>query len=189
MTRGQETNKIDIRIKIVICFEKNWKEVIAKCFELENSRLGSPESYFNSISNELRPKRDALVKLLKEAGLEPIVPEGGYFIMADISKVAQNFSSDNEELKDSKFVKYLIKEKVRFKDNHYKIKNILNISIQKLEKGLSTIPVSVFFSNQNSLIGENYIRFCYFKVFISNNCKFSNKYLVIKSFNLRMIQL
>ena len=86
--------------------------MIAKCFELENSRLGSPESYFKSISSELRPKRDALAKLLKEAGLEPVVPEGGYFMIADISKIANNFSSDSEELKDSKFVKYLIKEKV-----------------------------------------------------------------------------
>jgi hypothetical protein len=33
-------------------------------------------------------------------------------MMADISKIANNFSSDATECKDSKFVKYLIKEKV-----------------------------------------------------------------------------
>jgi hypothetical protein len=37
---------------------------------------------------------------------------GGYFMLADISKIALNFESDSNECKDSKFVKYLIKEKV-----------------------------------------------------------------------------
>ena len=88
------------------------KEVIARCFELELTRLDSPECYYNSIKAEIKPKREALAKLLIEAGLEPIIPEGGYFMMADISKIAGDFSSDKEEMKDSKFVKYLIKEKV-----------------------------------------------------------------------------
>ena len=33
-------------------------------------------------------------------------------MLADISKLAKDFSSDKNERKDSKFVKYLIKEKV-----------------------------------------------------------------------------
>ena len=118
------------------------KEVIGRCFELENSRMDSPECYFNSISQELRPKRDKLVNLLLDAGLTPVIPEGGYFMLADISNIANNFSSDEKEAKDSKFVKYLIKE-----------------------KGLATIPSSVFFSSQNRYIGENFIRFCFIKVF------------------------
>ena len=118
------------------------KEVIGRCFELENSRMDSPECYFNSISQELRPKRDKLVNLLLDAGLTPVIPEGGYFMLADISNIANNFSSDEKEAKDSKFVKYLIKE-----------------------KGLATIPSSVFFSSQNRCIGENFIRFCFIKVF------------------------
>lgn len=117
------------------------QDVIARCFELELSRLNSPECYFNSVKEELRPKRDALAKLLVEAGLEPIVPEGGYFMMADISKIASKFSSDEKEVKDSKFVKYLIKE-----------------------KGLATIPSSCFYSDDHKLYGENFIRFCFFKV-------------------------
>ena len=91
------------------------KDVIGRCFELENLRIESPECYFNSISTELKPKRDQLAKLLIEAGLTPIIPEGGYFMMADISKISKNFTSDANECKDSKFVKYLIKEKVNFK--------------------------------------------------------------------------
>ena len=89
------------------------KDALGRCFELELSRLDSEECYFNSISNELKPKRDRIVNLLIEAGLTPVIPEGGYFIMADISNIAQNFETDDKECKDSKFVKYLIKEKVR----------------------------------------------------------------------------
>ena len=79
---------------------------------MELERLDSPECYFNSIKSELKPKRDQLAKLLTDAELSPVIPEGGYFMMADISKIAQGFSTDETECKDSKFVKYLIREKV-----------------------------------------------------------------------------
>ena len=82
-----------------------------------------------------------MAKLLLEAGLKPDkIPEGGYFMLADISKVAKDFQTDSNEFKDSKFVKYLIKE-----------------------KGLATIPTTAFYSQGNKSIGENYIRFCFFK--------------------------
>lgn len=77
------------------------------------SRLGQAESYFKSIAAELKPKRDRLAQLLLDIGLTPVIPEGGYFMLADISKIAKGFESDSNEMKDSKFVKYLIKEKVR----------------------------------------------------------------------------
>lgn len=118
------------------------QDVIARCFELELTRFDTPECYYNSIKAEIKPKRDALAKLLVEAGLDPIIPEGGYFMMADISKLksADKFSSDDKEMKDSKFVKYLIRE-----------------------KGLATIPSSSFYSPGSKPHGENYIRFCFFK--------------------------
>lgn len=117
------------------------QEVIARCFELELSRFDSPECYYNSVKEEIKPKRDMLAKLISAAGLEPIIPEGGYFMMADITKIASKFSSDDKEIKDNKFVKYLIKE-----------------------KGLATIPTSSFYSQEHKQeFGENYIRFCYFK--------------------------
>ena len=39
--------------------------------------------------------------------------QGGYFMVADIRKVAVNFQTDENECKDQKFVKYLTKEKVK----------------------------------------------------------------------------
>jgi kynurenine--oxoglutarate transaminase/cysteine-S-conjugate beta-lyase/glutamine--phenylpyruvate transaminase len=89
------------------------QEVIARCFEYELKRLNSPECYFNSISNEFLEKRDKIVQVLKECGMKPIVPDGGYFILADYSQLAgDQFQSDANDMKDFKFVRYLTKEKV-----------------------------------------------------------------------------
>jgi kynurenine--oxoglutarate transaminase/cysteine-S-conjugate beta-lyase/glutamine--phenylpyruvate transaminase len=32
-------------------------------------------------------KRDKIVQVLKECGMKPIVPDGGYFILADYSQL------------------------------------------------------------------------------------------------------
>ncbi len=100
--------------------------MIARCFELEMNRLDSSECYFKSIQEELRPKRDRLVEILIEAELNPIVPEGGIFVLADISKIARQFSTSSREFKDLKFVKYLIEEKVKIK--MFSIKNNLHLN-------------------------------------------------------------
>ena len=52
------------------------------------ARIDSPECFFNSIGPDLQRKRDVLAKVLEDVGLNPVVPEGGYFIMADWSKFA-----------------------------------------------------------------------------------------------------
>lgn len=61
------------------------QEATAIAFETELARLNSDECYFNAISRELEPKRDFTAKFLKNAGFKPIIPEGGYFMIADWS--------------------------------------------------------------------------------------------------------
>ena len=82
--------------------------------------------------------------------MEPVVPEGGYFIMADWSKLADkiDLSSEKDEYKDYRFVKWLSKN-----------------------RKLQGIPPSAFFSKEHKSIGENYIRFCFIKVCCINICK------------------
>lgn len=67
------------------------QEAIAIAFEAELRRLSTPECYFNSISVELTAKRDYMVRFLKEAGMNPIVPEGGYFLLADWSSLGKSY--------------------------------------------------------------------------------------------------
>ena len=47
--------------------------------------------YFTSISVDLQARRDMIVSILEEAGLPPVVPEGGYFIMADWTPFSEFF--------------------------------------------------------------------------------------------------
>ena len=65
------------------------QEALGISFETEIARLSQPDCYFRSLATELLPKRDRLAGLLKQAGMEPIIPEGGYFMMADFSKLGK----------------------------------------------------------------------------------------------------
>ena len=50
------------------------------------------ECYLRSLAAELEPKRDALGKVLADVGMTPTIPEGGYFMMADVSNLSKHFS-------------------------------------------------------------------------------------------------
>jgi len=118
------------------------QEAVARSFEKEMDRLDSPECYFKTISVDLQKKRDYIADICRQVGMEPVVPEGGYFIMADWSKLADkiDLSSEKDEYKDYRFVKWLSKN-----------------------RKLQGIPPSAFFSKEHKSIGENYIRFCFIK--------------------------
>lgn len=60
---------------------------LAEAFWIDIKRMNDPECYFNSLPKELEVKRDRMVHLLNSIGLEPIVPDGGYFIIADVSSL------------------------------------------------------------------------------------------------------
>jgi N-succinyldiaminopimelate aminotransferase len=49
-------------------------------------------SYYHDLSSRYRARRDYLVTILTDAGLTPIVPQGGYFVMVDISRL--DFADD-----------------------------------------------------------------------------------------------
>lgn len=68
-----------------------WQEAVAQGFEIEMERFGTPECYFKSLPAELEVKRDNIVKILEDAGLYPIIPEGGYFILADVTPISKSW--------------------------------------------------------------------------------------------------
>ncbi len=49
-------------------------------------------SYFNNLQTEFKVKRDKICSALESAGMPPIVPEGAYYVLADISKFGMNDS-------------------------------------------------------------------------------------------------
>ncbi|RZF39995.1 hypothetical protein LSTR_LSTR002398 [Laodelphax striatellus] len=118
------------------------QEAVARSFELEMTRLDSPDCFFNEISAILEPKRDFLVNALTHIGMKPVIPEGGYFVVADWTPLENsvNLSKETDKYKDYRFAKFLTK----------------NI-------GLQGIPVSPFYSEPDKPLASNLIRFCFIK--------------------------
>ncbi|XP_017105033.2 kynurenine aminotransferase [Drosophila bipectinata] len=118
------------------------QEGVARSFEKELERLGQPESYFLSLPRELKQKRDYMAKFLSDAGMRPTIPEGGYFMLADWSPVANkvDLSSEPDKYRDYKFTKWMTKN-----------------------KGLQGIPPSAFYSEPNKHLGEDFVRYCFIK--------------------------
>lgn len=62
--------------------------------------LAAPLTYYDELSNHYKARRDLLMSILKDAGFNPLSPQGAYYIMADIS----NFGFPN----DTAFAKHLV---------------------------------------------------------------------------------
>lgn len=65
------------------------QEAVAEGFEREYELFGTPESYFQQLPAMLHHKRKKLASCLESVGLQPIMPEGGYFMITDISPVSE----------------------------------------------------------------------------------------------------
>lgn len=59
--------------------------------------MGQPECYFSSLPEELEGKRDRLAAILRDVGMTPIVPEGGYFMLVDVSSLSEWLDSDSTD--------------------------------------------------------------------------------------------
>ncbi|ERE88176.1 transcription initiation factor IIB-like protein, partial [Cricetulus griseus] len=118
---------------------------LAQALWIDIKRMDSPECYFNSLAKELEVKRDRMVRLLNSVGLKPIIPDGGYFIIADVSSLDADLSDmKSDEPYDYKFVKWMTKN-----------------------KKLSGIPVSAFCDSESKSQFEKLVRFCFIKLVVS----------------------
>lgn len=116
---------------------------VAQCFEREQQHFGQPSSYFSQLPRGMQLNRDHMIRSLQSVGLKPLIPQGSYFLIADIS----DFKSKMPDLPgavgepyDSRFVKWMIKN-----------------------RGLAAIPVSIFFSQPHQKDFDHYVRFCFVK--------------------------
>lgn len=118
------------------------QEAVAIAFEKEFERLDSPESYFKKLPIELKAKRDFMVNALNKVGMNATIPEGGFFVVANWSKLAgkADLSTETDAQRDYRFTKWMTKN-----------------------LGLQGIPPSAFYSEPNKHLGEDYVRYCFFK--------------------------
>ncbi|KAM7316784.1 hypothetical protein ACRRTK_024515 [Alexandromys fortis] len=116
---------------------------VAQCFEREQQHFGQPSSYFLQLPQAMKLNRDHMIRSLQSVGLKPLIPQGSYFLIADISDFKSkmpNLPGAEDEPYDRRFAKWMIKN-----------------------KGLVAIPVSIFFSQPHQKDFDHYIRFCFVK--------------------------
>ncbi|XP_064416158.1 kynurenine--oxoglutarate transaminase 3 isoform X2 [Latimeria chalumnae] len=117
------------------------QEAVAQGFLKDFFRMKDPECYFNSLPRELESKRDRMAQLLKALKMKPVIPEGGYFMIADVSGLNVDLSDmKDDDPYDYKFIKWMIKN-----------------------KKLAAIPMTAFCSSHTKKEFEKYIRFCFIK--------------------------
>ncbi|XP_072724205.1 kynurenine--oxoglutarate transaminase 3 isoform X3 [Ciconia boyciana] len=133
------------------------QEALAQAFWIDYKRMDDPDCYFYSLSRELESKRDRMAQLLQEAGLKPVIPDGGYFMIVDVSTLNVDLSDvDEKQPYDYKFVKWMI-----------------------TSKKLSAIPLSAFCGPETKRQFEKYIRFC----FIKKNSTLDAAEVILKNWN------
>ncbi|GLV43831.1 Kynurenine aminotransferase [Carabus blaptoides fortunei] len=118
------------------------QEAVACVLERQLDILATEDSYFKLLGQSFEKKRDFTAKFLTEAGMKPIIPDGGYFIFADWSSLSEkvNLETETGKYRDYCFTKWMTK----------------NI-------GLQIMPLSIFYSESNKHLGENYVRLCFIK--------------------------
>uniref|UniRef100_A0A4W4FQX2 Kynurenine--oxoglutarate transaminase 3 n=1 Tax=Electrophorus electricus TaxID=8005 RepID=A0A4W4FQX2_ELEEL len=117
------------------------QEAVARGLLHDFELMEQPDCYFSSLAVELQGKRDRLACILQQAGMSPVVPEGGYFMIVDVTALNQDLSHMEEDKPyDYKFVEWMIKE-----------------------KKLAAIPVTAFCGDESRKQFEKYIRLCFIK--------------------------
>lgn len=95
--------------------------------------MSFPLSYYEDLKNKYLAKRDFLINVLSSNGFDAYSPKGAYYIIADVTRLMNDFKFDDDFL----FSKFLI-EKTR----------------------VATVPGSSFYSNKDKLRREVRFTFC-----------------------------
>lgn len=144
---------------------------MGRALEIEYERLGTPESYFNRLRNDLYEKRELVVKMIKEAGMKPIVPSGGYFILTDwtpLSKYYQCLPS-NLYIYDTFTIIFFTESKIDFNEilkdnpNAKEGEDLLFLRWLLKKTNILGIPPSAFYTEKHKHLAHPYIRFNFYK--------------------------
>uniref|UniRef100_A0AC35TKD0 Aminotran_1_2 domain-containing protein n=1 Tax=Rhabditophanes sp. KR3021 TaxID=114890 RepID=A0AC35TKD0_9BILA len=102
------------------------------------------DSYlYTTLPETLAKDRDLMAAMFTKAGMKPIIPEAGYFMLADVTNVKGDYKNKKygtTDPLDFNFCRWLIKE-----------------------KNLAVIPPSAFYSEEFKAKNSNMIRACFFK--------------------------
>jgi kynurenine--oxoglutarate transaminase/cysteine-S-conjugate beta-lyase/glutamine--phenylpyruvate transaminase len=125
------------------------QDAIAQCLEMAKEPYEGYESYYKWLVEEYRRKRGLLCNALKSAGMNPIVPDGGFFIMADTSSIS--------------FPESYLEEKTEAMPSDPMPRDWAMSRWLTKEVGVTAIPPSAFYEEKNLGLAKNLLRFAYCK--------------------------
>jgi aspartate/methionine/tyrosine aminotransferase len=115
---------------IPFCVARPLQRAAARVLELAASR-----GYYDELRRAYRRRRDRLLETVRAAGLEPLVPEGAYYVMVDFARAAGHRFAD-----DVAFCRALT-----------------------TEVGVAAIPPSAFYSSEHRALARSLARLCFCK--------------------------
>lgn len=64
---------------------------MAESLEREQLHFGQPSSYFVQLPRAVQRSRDHMVRSVQSVGLRPVIPQGSYFFVTDISDFSEEW--------------------------------------------------------------------------------------------------
>jgi aspartate/methionine/tyrosine aminotransferase len=124
------------------------QDAFAQALEIATRPFNGHDSYYEYLVEEYRRKRGLLIRCLESAGMAPIVPPGGFFVLADTSHIPDpppefwepTPASPSPMPRDWALCRWLT-----------------------IEVGVTAIPPSAFYSAKNTGLARNYLRFAFCK--------------------------
>ena len=112
--------------------------------------------YYDYLRDDYQQKRDLLFKGLKDSGLNPIKPQGSFFILCDISSNNINNPNDIEKIKT-----WVNEHKLQVDTTTYELKDYNFSRSLSLHHGVTAIPTSAFYLNKED--NQKWARFAFCK--------------------------
>lgn len=126
------------------------KESLLKYKEMDN--------YYSWLKADYIKKRDLLYTALKDLGLNPILPNGSFFILCNITNIKTDLSKIDLKILD------LVKAGLISIDvNTYEALDYNFCRNLSLYSKVTAIPVSAFYTQENKQNGQKWVRFAFCK--------------------------
>jgi kynurenine---oxoglutarate transaminase / cysteine-S-conjugate beta-lyase / glutamine---phenylpyruvate transaminase len=127
------------------------QDAIAQCLAIAREPYQGFPSFYDYLANDYKHKRHALIEALDSAGMTPIVPAGGFFIMADTSHI------------DFPYVEtYMTQVTAAMPASPMPRDWALSRWLTETV-GVTAIPPSAFYSRDNLHLARNLLRFAFCK--------------------------
>ena len=138
--------------RIVFCTNAPLQDAIASGLE----QVEEGNGFFEQQVQEYQSKRDFLAGVFQEIGVPITIPEGSYFILADISR----FQIPESELQECEATeaKFCLGGRVPPRSYDWQVCRWLTVKM-----GVAAIPPSEFYGEENRHLAEKYARFCFCK--------------------------